>query len=188
MTSTARKIWTDAELLALPHDGHDYEVVEGELIMSPAGMDHGAVIANLTILLGQYVRAQRLGLLLDGQTGCRMKSGDLFSPDISFVTSERWTACQMTKETFFVGAPDLVIEVLSPSDTMGVIDEKFRQYFENGAKLAWLVNPLTRTVLVYHPPVPLLHPSADQLLTIHNQLDGESLIPGFKLPISEIFD
>ncbi|MEI8196061.1 MAG: Uma2 family endonuclease [Phycisphaerae bacterium] len=188
MTSTAKKIWTDAELLALPHDGHDYEIVDGELMMSPASMDHGAVITTLTIILGHYVRARRLGRLLDGQTGCRMKSGDLFSPDISFVTQKRWVACHKTKGVFFPGAPDLVIEVLSPSDTMGVIEEKFRQYFENGAKLAWLVNPVTRTVLVYHRTEPAGPPSADKLLTIHDQLSGESLIPGFKLPITEIFE
>lgn len=181
MTIAAKKVWTDEELLAMPKDGYEREIVNGELIVSPAGPDHGVVIGNIFGPLQVYVAANKLGKVFDGQTGCRMSSGDLLSPDISFATNDRWLRYKQSGQTFFDGSPYLVIEVLSPSDTLGVTEDKIAQYFQNGARLAWIVQPRTQRVFVYHGP------AADKMLTPADTLDGEDVAPGFRLPLESLF-
>jgi Uma2 family endonuclease len=182
MTVIAKKHWTDQELLALPKDGHDHEIINGELYMSPAGSNHGEIIGRLLTWVGHHVLTQRLGRIFDGQTGFRMKSGDLFSPDISFVTTARWKRQQKSGEVFFQFAPDLTVEVLSPGDKVGAIEEKIAQYFTNGCRMVWVVNPLNRTVLVSAAS------RAQRLLVAGDLLDGGNVLPAFKLPISELFE
>ena len=180
--SVHKKHWTDKELLALPKDGYEREVVNGELIVSPAGFDHGAIIPRILGPLFVFVTEKNLGVVLDGQTGCRMKSGDLFSPDVSFVAKQRTLSQRKKHKAFFDGAPDLVVEVLSPSDTVRVTEEKIAQYFENGTRLAWVVHPHSQSVYVYRRG-----PVADDVLSIKDSLGGEKVVPGFSLVVASIF-
>jgi Uma2 family endonuclease len=180
--SVHKKHWTDKELLAFPKDGYEREVVNGELIVSPAGFDHGEIIPRILGRLYMFVADRNLGSVLDGQTGCRMKSGDLFSPDVSFVAKQRTALQRKKRKSFFEGAPDLVVEVLSPSDTVRVTEEKIAQYFENGTRLAWVVHPRSQSVYVYrHGPV------ADEVLSTADTLNGEKVVPGFSLAVARIF-
>lgn len=179
--SAPKKYWTDDELLAMPKDGYEREIVNGELIVSPAGLDHGLIIMRIAGPLGTFVLDHELGETFDGQTGCRMESEDLFSPDISFVPSERLQMKRKARTTFFRGGPDLVVEVLSPGDTIRVTKAKIAQYFKNGTRLAWVVHPRTRTIHVYHSPI------ADKILSITDLLEGEDVVPGFRLPVNRIF-
>jgi Uma2 family endonuclease len=181
MTIATRKHWTDQELLALPKDGFDREIIGGEMIMSPAGSEHGAIIMAIAGPLHMYVVKKQLGCVLDGQTGCRMFSGDLLSPDVSFVTAVRWEAHRKTKAVFFPGGPDLIVEVLSPEDSLRVLKKKIQQYFTDGTRMAWVVHPRKRCVTVYHAP------SSADVLTANDVLDGEHVVPGFTLKISQIF-
>lgn len=80
-----RKIWTDEEFMALPDDGNRYEVVNGELVaVGSAGAQHGYYVSLIHILLGAYVRSQKLGFTFDSDTSFKMKSGNRRSPDCSF--------------------------------------------------------------------------------------------------------
>ena len=97
------------------------------------------------------------------------------------MTHARLVALAGIPRGFFPGAPDLVIEVLSPSDTHGYVQEKMSRYFAAGARLAWAVNPALRHVLVYRTPEP------DRLLRVTDTLDGEDVLPGFRLPLAELF-
>src|SRR5438874_451892 len=121
---TAKRIWTDRELLAIPKDGYDHEVIDGEMVMSPASSEHGAIIMAIGGPIYMYVTQKNLGKVLDGQTGCRMENGDLLSPDVSFVSLARWKSHRKKEETFFHGGPDLVVEVLSPDDTSKIVARK----------------------------------------------------------------
>jgi Uma2 family endonuclease len=183
MGTEATKIWTDAELLALPKDGHKYELVNGELVMSPARFfKHGRIVTRLIVRLATYVDQNKAGETFEGQSGCRMKSGNLRCPDISFLTRKRLEAIEPAQqEDFLNGSPDYVVEVLSPSDTVKDIAEKMAEYFDNDTKLGWVVNPSDRTVLVYHGPTP------DKLLRSGDTLDGEAMVPGFSMPVDELF-
>ncbi|TAF28604.1 MAG: Uma2 family endonuclease, partial [Oscillatoriales cyanobacterium] len=149
-TPAEEKVWTDAEFMALNRDGHRYEIVNGELIdMGNSGAKHGYVCSILMILLGGYVHIQKLGAMFDSSTAFKMKSGNKRSPDVSFMAKERLQGLDDIPDGFLEGAPDLAVEILSPSNTVAEIHDKLVEYFENGSRLVWVINPKEKYVLVY---------------------------------------
>ncbi len=178
-----KKDWTDAEFMALPDDGHRYELVNGALVdMGNSGAKHGYVCSTLMILLGGYVRLQRLGAMFDSSTSFKMKSGNKRGPDISFVAKERLQGLEDLPDGFLEGAPDLVVEILSPGNTTEEIHTKIVEYFENGARLIWVVHPNEHYVLVYRSAK-----EPDRLLKSTDSLDGEDVVSGFLLPVADLF-
>ena len=188
-TLVEEKIWTDDELLALPKDGNKYEVVKGELVMSPAGIEHEEIGVRVIVALANFVREHKLGIICGSSAGYWMKprnpqlpkKKNFLSPDVSFLAKERLQGLKRPPKKFFDGAPDLVVEVLSPSDTIELLHEKIVEYFDNGTRLLWVINPAEQIVLVYHSPQP------DRLLRSSEALDGEQVVPGFTLPVAELF-
>lgn len=179
----ASKIWTDEEFMALPDDGHHYEIINGELInMGNSGALHGYVCSTLMILLGGYVRQHNLGAMLDSSTAFKMKNGNKRSPDIAFFAKERLQGMAVLPSGYLEGAPDLAVEVLSPGNTVEEIDDKLTEYFENGSRLVWLIHPTQHYVLVYRSAQ-----EPDRLLKEKDSLDGEEVIPGFTLAIADLF-
>jgi len=174
--------WTDEELMALPDDGFKRELVNGEIVMSPAGLNHGDIINVLSAALTTFALERKLGRTFDGQTGFRMRSQDLLSPDISFISRSRLAGMRRAPAGFFRGSPDLAVEVLSPGESVGHAEEKVAQYFENDTKLAWIVNPINRTVQVY-----TTGRTPDRMLRTGDSLDGGSLLPGFTFPVADLF-
>jgi Uma2 family endonuclease len=180
---TDKKVWTDEEFMALPDDGHRYEIINGELIdMGNSGALHGYVCSTLMILLGGYVRIQKLGAMFDSSTAFKMKNGDRRSPDISFFAKERLQGLTELPTGFLEGAPDLAVEVLSPGNTVEEIHDKLVEYFENGTRLAWIIHPSEHYVLVYR-----CAQEPDRLLKSVDSLDGEEVIPGFTFPVADLF-
>lgn len=180
---TPGKIWTERELLALPKDEGKHELVDGEIVlMSPANHTHGEVCVNILSPLREYVKAKRLGKVYDGQTGFWMVSGNTRSPDVSFVSHQRLDALPRPLGSFLRTAPDLVIEVLSPGERRRDIERKLADYFSSGTRLAWFVFQRSKSVRVYCSPV------ASALLGEHEILSGEDVVPGFVLPIKDIFE
>ena len=178
---TSVKSWSDEELMALPADGGKRELLKGEIIMSPAGSEHGYISYLLLDAVGRHVRQQRLGLVFDSSTGFRLTPEDVLSPDVAFVAKSRLTGWKRPPRGFIIGAPDLAIEVMSPADTLARLHEKLVLYFEHGARLAWVINPTERNALVYRGP------EADRLLRVSDALEGEDVLPGFRLPLAELF-
>ncbi|MEG4493204.1 Uma2 family endonuclease [Microcoleus sp. D3_18_C4] len=182
-TPAEEKVWSDAEFMALNRDGHRYEIVNGELIdMGNSGAKHGYVCSILMILLGGYVHIQKLGAMFDSSTAFKMKSGNKRSPDVSFMAKERLQGLDELPDGFLEGAPDLAVEILSPSNTVEEIHNKLVEYFENGARLVWVIHPKEKYVLVYRSSQ-----EPDRLLKSANSLDGEEIVPGFTLPVAELF-
>lgn len=181
-TVAPKRRWTDRELMALPRDGQKYELLGGELLVSPTGFQHGYISVRLVLALGQFVAQQRLGLVVDSSTGFRMKSGDCLSPDVAFVGMERVRSQGGITPKFFQGAPDLAVEVMSPRENRRRLKQKLTVYFANGTRLAWVVNPKDRTVSIYT--------SFEQVesLGATDTLRGGSLLPGFALAIKELFE
>jgi len=179
---TDRKIWTDEEFMALPKDGHRYEIVNGELVdMGSSGALHGYVCSLLVAALASYVLPKKLGVILDSSTAFNMKNGNKRSPDISFFAKERLQGITELP-AFLEGAPDLAIEVLSPGNTVEEIHDKLVEYFENGTRLAWVIHPSEHYILVYR-----CAQEPDRLLKSVDALDGEYIIPGFTLPVADLF-
>jgi Uma2 family endonuclease len=175
-----RKRWTDDDLMALPRDGRKYELLGGELVVNPTGFQHGYISVRLATVLMEFVLRERLGLVVGSNPGFRMASGACLSPDVSFVRKQRLRSQKEITTKFFEGAPDLAVEVVSPGESQKSLKQKLAEYFENGTRLAWVVNTKNRTVSVYT--------SADivKVLRETEQLEGEGLLPGFVFRVGEL--
>ncbi len=177
-----QNIWTDEAFMALPKDEGPYELVNGEVVqIGNSGMEHGNLGTFLGGVIEVYVRPKKLGATCDSSTAFTMKTGNRRSPDVSFVARERLQGMKRLPKGYFQGAPDLAVEVLSPNNTFEEIHNKLVEYFDNGCRLAWVVNPDEKWILVYRQPQP------DRLLKMTDTLDGEEVIPGFTLPVAELF-
>jgi Uma2 family endonuclease len=179
-----KKVWTEAELQALPGDGYNHEVVNGELVMSPKNnFEHENICGRLYFALENFNRQHRLGAVLGSSAGCWMKNRNCRAPDISFIPKDRLTSLgfKFSTRKFFPGAPDLAIEVLSPSNTRTEIDERLRDFFASGTQLVWVINPQDESVEVCHSF------TQRSLLGPGGELDGEHLLPGFRIPLADVF-
>jgi Uma2 family endonuclease len=181
--STITKLMTADELLLLSSGRFRYELIRGELkTTSPSGSEHGAVIVNLTVLLGQHIKAHKLGVAFGAETGFKLASNPdtVRTPDISFVPNERIPATGIPK-AYWSGAPDLAVEVLSPNDRDAEVKEKTAEWLANGARAVWLVDPKRRSVTVYR--------SLNDVTTLTetDELDGQDVVPGVRCRVAEIF-
>lgn len=179
--SPARTI-TDEELLQLPKDGHKYEVVDGELVaMSPAGMRHEAIVTELAAILRNFVVEHALGRVFGPDLLYVLSSGNKRGPDVSFIAADRYAA--LPADTVFPAiAPDLAVEVLSPSDRMKPVLDKVGEYLDAGVRLVWVIDPWKRQAVVYRTATEGRFISAD------GDLDGEDVLPGFRCPLADLLD
>ena len=180
----AAKIWTEAEIQALPDDGYVHEVVNGELVMSPKNnCQHEQICLRLCVALDSFNRMHRLGAVFGSNMGFWMKNRNCRAPDVSFILKERLLRLGFKPDakTFFPGAPDLAVEVLSPSNTQAELDERLRDFFTSGTQIAWLVHPEEQFVEVCHSL------TDRQLLGPGGSLAGEHLLPGFSFPVANLF-
>lgn len=162
-----------------------YELVAGELrVMEPARAAHGLIEINLLGALIPHVRTHDLGGLFTSDTGFRIKRepDTVRAPDIAFVQAGRLPPEGLDNDAGFLDlAPDLAIEVTSPSDTVASLGEKIAEYLGVGVRLVWVVDPANRTVTVY---------AADRsarLLTEADAVNGGDVLPGFRCPVADLF-
>lgn len=175
---------TADELLAMPDDGFVYELIKGELIKvsPPPGYEHGIVAMNIAGPLYEYIKKKNLGKICAAETGFLLEQNPdtVRAADAAFVTRERIEKMGRVKG-YWVGAPDLAVEVLSPSDTIRRVEGKVAQWLEAGTRMLWVVSPRLRTITVYRSRIDI------ETLTENDTLDGGEVVPGFKLPVAEIF-
>ncbi len=174
---------TAHELEALGKPEPDVELVRGELVpVTPAGMEQGRLAGRIAVKLGVYAEPRRLGSVYVAETGFRLfqDPDTVRAPDVAFISAER-EAGLGSRRGFFPGAPDLAVEIRSPDQTLAELEDKAREYLDAGARLVWLVAPPTRTVRVYAPG------AAPTVRSMGDLLDGGSVLPGFALPVAELF-
>ena len=177
------KVWTDGAFMALPDDECRYEIVNGELIVvGNSGALHGYISIVLSSALFAIVSSQKLGVLFDSSTAFKMKNGNKRSPDISFFAKERLQGIADLPLGFLEGAPDLAVEILSLGNTVEEISTKLVEYFENGTRLVWVINPIQHYVLVYRSAQ-----EPDRLLKRGDFLDGEEVVNGFSFAVDQLF-
>jgi Uma2 family endonuclease len=158
------------------------ELVSGTLwVAEPPGGIHGRLASRIDRLLGTYVDRHHLGtVLVEAGYLLRRDPDTVRGPDVSFLARERMAPDQLPA-AFIEGAPDLAVEVVSPSDSWPALLRKVADYLEAGTRLVWLVDAGSESVVAYHPASP---PS---LLTGHDRLDGDDVLPGFACEVRDLF-
>jgi Uma2 family endonuclease len=177
---------TDDQFLELCQNNRDLRferTASGELIiMPPTGSNTGNRNFDIAVELGIWNKKTKLGKGFDSSTGFKLPNGKDVSPDVAWVKKERWESLTLEqKEKFAPIAPDFVIELRSPSDSLKTLQEKMQEYIENGVKLAWLIDRKQQKVYIYRPNQnieELDHPAT---------LNGEDILPGFILELHEIW-
>ena len=184
MSLTVTRVVTADELLAMPEDGFRYELVKGELIrMSPTGHEHGVVAMNIAGPLHQLVKSNNLGAVYAAETGFIIEENPdtVRAPDVAFVQKARINEAGKV-QGYWRGAPDLAVEVVSPSDTVANIEGKVADWLQAGARMVWVVSPKLRTVAVYRSLTEIV------MLTEKDTLEGGDCVPGFQVAVAEIFE
>jgi Uma2 family endonuclease len=168
------------DLRKVPKDGRVYELVDGAIIVTPAGARHSNVAARITVVLGNFVFPQDLGDVYTEGVGIQLPTGNVRSPDVSFVRTEKLPGGRSPVDYGNL-VPDLVVEVLSPSDSAREMTKKVNEYIGCGVPVVWVVDPERRTVTAYRALDDTAEYAGDDLLT------AEPVLPGFSCRVSEFF-
>ncbi len=174
-----KRRYTEKDLLRLPKDGRKYELVNGRLCIVPTGGRHGWIGSKLSGIT--YALLPETMHSFDSSTGFRMASGNIRSPDFALMRKERLPDGKPPAD-FIDGAPDLAVEIVSPSENLKDLHQKVLEYFESGAREVWLLFPDRQQVYRYKAllEVEVLH--ADDTLT------GGALLPNFQVRVRELFE
>jgi Uma2 family endonuclease len=177
-TMTVTSLMSADELLRLPEDGVRYELVRGELRkMSPAGKRHSVIAMRIGHSLMTHLEANPLGEVTgaDGGFWITRNPDTVRVPDVGFIRRER----VVSTDGFFEGPPDVAVEVISPGDTYTDVEEKTQEWLRAGTRAVVVVNPRRNTIVVHRP-------SGTENLT--DAIAVDDVIPGWRMPFSEIFD
>lgn len=175
---------TAEQALDWPDPDTRFELVAGVVQpMTPAGGPHGVINVNLLCVLGGHVRAHRLGALFSPDTGFVLRRGPdtVRCPDVAFVAAERLPPGGV-RRGFPELAPDLAVEVRSPTDRTRASRAKIAEYLDVGVRLVWAIDPAARTVTVHTPD------GAARRLGEGDTLDGGDVVPGFRCAVAELFE
>jgi Uma2 family endonuclease len=173
---------TEADLIAVnDREGRLCELVDGVLVEKAMGYSESLLAGLLLSLLRAVVIPGNLGLVSGADGMMRLFPGLVRIPDVAFASWDRVPGRAVPKEPLPDLVPDLAIEVLSESNTRREMARKLGEYFEAGVRLVWLVDPKTRTVAVHAPGI------ASVVLDASETLDGGAVLPGFALPLAELF-
>ena len=175
------RLITAEELARLPAMG-SCELVNGRIVpLSPAQPIHGYYEGKIGIPLGNYARASGRGVVLFGEVGIwtRRSPDTVRGADFVYVSHERWRRRNLAG--FLDVPPELVGEVLSPDDRRGEVMEKLEEYLAMGVDVVWIVDPKHRYVLAYRSLKEVERFEEGDILM------EEEILPGFSLPVAEIF-
>jgi Uma2 family endonuclease len=158
------------------------ELVEGTLVEKATGWLESAIAVLISTSLSNFVRPRKLGEVLGADGMQRMVPGLVRIPDVSFFARARLTRSQHGDAPVAPGSGDLVVEVVSKSNTKPEIARKLTEYFAAGSRLAWVVEPKPQTVRVHSSPGEYV------VLGIDDSLDGGAVLPGFRLAVRDLFE
>lgn len=177
--------WSDDELIAFSRNNRPYRIernAEGELeIMSPVGFDGGQRELFVMRTLGNWAE-QSGGICVSCDTGFTLLDRSVRSPDASWVPEERVNALTADQRSRFPPfCPDFLIEILSPSDSRKVLEAKMEMWIDNGAQLAWMIDPFAADLTVYKPGQP------SRSLARPDWVEADDVVPGFRLQTARLW-
>jgi len=155
---------------------------KGELVvMPPAGAESSRRNMSLGAQLWNWNQRTGLGVAFDSSAGFTLPNTAIRGPDATWMTRERWDALSPDeRDRFSHVCPDFVVELRSKSDGMKDLRKKLHEYLAQGVRLGWLIDPKSRTVLIYRPGRPV------EVLKAPLTLSGEGVLPGFVLDLKGI--
>ena len=172
---------TGEQLLAMGDIG-PCELVEGRIVMmSPAGDEHGGYESNFDEHIKAFVRRHKLGKVRVGEIGIytHRNPDTVRAADVLFISNER--LAKANPDGFLDVAPELVVEIVSPDDRWTEIRQKIREYFSAGVNVVLVIDPSERTVTIYRSLTHLRELTVNDILTL------EDILPGFSVPVVELF-
>ena len=184
--ATARekqKLLTADDLLRLYSEGVRGELIRGVLHETMAsGEEHGEIVTNMVLILGGFVKPRRLGRLVASDVGVRLERDPdtVREPDLAFISAEK-RPLDVRNTGYLEVVPDLVVEIVSPSDRPADVVEKARMWLSYDAGLVWVVYPETKTVGIHRRDAPEVTVGED------DSLDGGATLPGFSCIVRDIF-
>ena len=153
------------------------------IIMPPTGGEIGICNAEITADFEIWNRQARLGVCFDSSTCFKLPNGADRSPDVAWIKQDRWDALtSKQKQKFPPIAPDFVLELMSPSDTLKDTQDKMQEYMDNQVKLGWLINRKSRQVEIYRQGQPV------EVLNLPTSVSGEDILPGFTLNLQTVWN
>lgn len=170
---------SETEFLRLPDDGRKREWVNGEAREVPTSFKHDLLVIRLGVLF--YPLVQGRGYVTGSQAGFRMAGGNLRSPDLGITRKERLPGGQ-PPETFANLAPDLCIEIISPSEEQADMRRKVEEYFQSGAEQVWQMFSDAQTLTVYTSPF------ESRTFQPDDEITGGALVPGLRCRVSALFE
>ena len=171
---------TAEELLAMPDEDALIELVDGEIEKKPLnGVEHGLITAGIGFSLDTFVRQRGLGVTLAAGTGfiLRRDPDTVRSPDVAFVSKARY----IRTTSYLPGPPDLAVEVISPNETYSEVNAKLLDWLRSGVRLLIVVH-LSKQSADIHRSM-----TETQRVDIDGALDGGDVVPGWQLPLRELF-
>lgn len=177
-----KTLLTAEDLWQMGEKGRYCELVRGELIeMTPPGGMHGEIALRFGRYLQAHAEDHRLGrVMVESGYWLERNPDTVRGPDVSFLAADR-VPPEGLPEGFFPGPPDLAVEVVSPGDSDVEVQDKVMNYLASGTRLVWIVRPRQRTVTIYHPD------GSARILRETETLEGEEVVPGFAMPLRDLF-
>ena len=175
---------TEADLLSINESGDSplCELIEGVLVEKPVGYFESRLASLIVYFLECYLELNNLGIVLGADGPLRLFSGTVRVPDVSFISWDRFPGRILPKVQIPGLAPDLAVEVLSPGNTKKEMNRKIHEYFKSGTQCVWMLDPKRRTMSVFLTPDKFIE--YDE----HQSVGGGTLLPGFQLSLSRLFE
>ncbi len=159
------------------------ELIKGKVVplTNPKPL-HGVLMSEVAYRIQEFVRPRKLGLIFSGDAGVIIERGPdtVRGPDVGFISQAR-AAKQGSLEKYFSVAPELCVEIVSPSDHWSDITEKVDMFLSIGVAIVWIIDPKLRNAHVFRKGREVL------VINAASALDGEDVLPGFRLPLQELF-
>ena len=176
---------SDRQLELLARDNPDARLETNSIgrliIMPPNGGETGNRNSDLLIQIGIWNKQNKLGKVFDSSTGFKLPNNAVRSPDVSWISLFKWNALSATQRKKYLPlAPDFVLELMSPTDSLNELQNKMKEYMNCGVRLGWLINPEDRQVEIYR------HSKDTEILDNPQSLSGEDVMPNLIVDLSEI--
>ncbi len=167
---------------AAEREGRLCELEDGILVEKPMGWYESLLAVLISSELNAFVTRRNLGKVLGADGTVKILPGTVKIPDVSFISWKRWPRTRLPRRPIPALIPDLVVEVLSETNTRREMQDKLQRYFEAGVRLVWCVDPATRAADAYTSPTEVKH------IDPSGELEGGQVLPGFRLSLANLFE